>query len=327
MTKKQITSTIIVSIIILAVIVTLVLNTQKPNEQNIVNTETEEIVDIQDLLSSDVDTSDWITYKSDKYGYSLKLPPEFIFVDEYYGKEIGYDPDETFFVISDRSDKSNTFPSFGFTVEQISIEDYMARYNKESRYKDNIVKLFSKDGIDYYDRKSDTDYPLPRILYHNSLKISLGGSINTEILKAIISSLDFNDNKEIVDYCSMEPTIGTDSLEGILLHPINPKYNRAGWMARLFTEDDCGGDKIDKLFEIRDGKFWPGVRMKLKSAPSEVFFETLESVGFVAGDSCQGAIERECTLWVLYDEVSVQNILRVKPFLDEIEYAECVNCG
>lgn len=143
-----------------------------------------------EILETDVDTGDWTKYRSDKFGYSFKLPQDYIFVDEYRGEKLEYNPEETSFFVK-KIDSESLKDLLGFSITKENINDFISEYNKESKQENGVVKLFEENEIEFYDKKQSSRYPFPSILHHNSLIIEIGGNIQEDQLKSIINSISF----------------------------------------------------------------------------------------------------------------------------------------
>lgn len=152
-----------------------------------------------EVLETNIDTSDWTEYRSEKFGYRLQLPAQYHFVDEYYGKKIEFDPNNTTFIISSfENNKDNKIShNLYFSIREKDIEEYINEYNEESKQENAIIKLFTKNNIEYYYRagKYSDKSLVPTILYNNFTiaTFSHESEFDNEIFKAVINLFRFDD--------------------------------------------------------------------------------------------------------------------------------------
>lgn len=105
-------------------------------------------------------------------------------------------------------------------------------------------------------------------------------------------------------------------------YPISVKYDHLPWLGQLFTADECGSERLEEV--AKGGYYSRGSKLWLKSAPSKGLLDALTVVGF----HCEGESEdAACVVWRLDTPVLVSKILKLKPFAQEIETDDCVNCG
>ncbi|MFC1787875.1 hypothetical protein ACFLZY_01500 [Patescibacteria group bacterium] len=141
-------------------------------------------------------------------------------------------------------------------------------------------------------------------------------SDDSELINKILFETKYTEE----EICTMDPYI-TDI--GSPLYLTFDKY-RFGFFGQLFTADDCGGDRIEDMFGVENGVYYLGATMSLKNVPSEEFKKILLDVGF----ECNRKDQATCTSWRLDDyAVPVEEILRLKPFADQIQSIDCINCG
>lgn len=107
------------------------------------------------------------------------------------------------------------------------------------------------------------------------------------------------------------------------IYPTSERYPFA-FIGELFTAADCD-DRIEQLFGVENGNYTLGATIRLKRLPSSDLRNILTDIGF----QCTEIIPDGCTIWTLDDLiVPVSEILRIKPFSDQIESVDCSsNCG
>lgn len=114
---------------------------------------------------------------------------------------------------------------------------------------------------------------------------------------------------------SEEPGIG-DS------YPIAEKYSHLAFLGELFTASDCSNQRVLEINSGSDERK-NGIKLFLHTAPSDKFKATLESIGF----SCEEGLTASCTRWSFEKPIKLQELLKLKPFADEIEVDDCIICG
>ena len=105
-------------------------------------------------------------------------------------------------------------------------------------------------------------------------------------------------------------------------YPIAEKYSHLAFLGELFTASDC---RSKRVLEINQGSAERknGIRLFLKTVPSDRFRVVLENMGF----SCENNQTASCTEWDFEGSIKLQELLKLKPFADEIEVDDCLICG
>jgi TM2 domain-containing membrane protein YozV len=165
-------------------------------------TEQPDILKQPETITQDIDATHWVTYSSDKFGYYLRLPPEFVLADEYSGEYKIFNSEDNTFEFRNKSSKYNdeywkNEPQITFKVSLIglddgpeSIEQYIDEYETKSNKK--ISKLYtSDDGITYY-KSNDTQGDYISIIRYYGVIISLSFTGVDEIyFNKIIDLINF----------------------------------------------------------------------------------------------------------------------------------------
>jgi hypothetical protein len=130
-------------------------------------------------------------------------------------------------------------------------------------------------------------------------------------------------------YCTQEP-VSTDI--GRDVFPIDSKkYGNIEFLGELFTADDCGSERMLKLFGVRNINatiYNLGSNLRLSEEPDYELQRLLIEIGYEVGDTCEGLTDAPaCRHWVLKKIVPVFDVLKLKPYANLIESNECVNCG
>lgn len=125
------------------------------------------------------------------------------------------------------------------------------------------------------------------------------------------------------DVCTAEPHV-SDS--GSLHYSIDSIYEDLSFLGEIFTADDCGGDRIDEIDGVDVGNYTLGSTIWVSGGPTDGFKAVLDNVGFVCSDE-NADDDSECEKWTLDKAVELDEILRLKPYKNEILYDDCYNCG
>ncbi|MEW5902588.1 MAG: hypothetical protein AB1715_14070 [Acidobacteriota bacterium] len=121
--------------------------------------------------------------------------------------------------------------------------------------------------------------------------------------------------------CAAAPTT-TDI--GSLYFPIAPEYSHLRGLGMILTAADCGEGRLTEVGRSQDYNLVGG-KFKLRIAPSADFRAALESLNF----RCAGSGPAEaCLTWTIGDtKVEIRDLLKLKPFIGEIESEDCSYCG
>jgi|GEM_PF-3049519 len=121
-------------------------------------------------------------------------------------------------------------------------------------------------------------------------------------------------------FCDKAPT-ATDIGRNIL--PIELEYKTIEFLGQIFTAYPCGKDRISQIFGVEGDSYTLGSTIFLKQKASQPFSDVLKEIGF----SCKSETESECKEWTLKNTVKIDDIMKLKPYADQIEKDDCVNCG
>jgi len=171
-----------------------------------INISEEKVLESQDVsvkniellsISEDIDTSDWLEYTSDVYRYSFSAPKYFVFRDEYTGDDVKFNPNGKSFILSNKlRDKNSSFDmSFGIIPLENpdGINEFIERNIRETGLEDDIKKLLSKNGIDYYTRRYTKYRDIPKLIHYDNLIISFsfGKSFDEKMMIKVIDLFVF----------------------------------------------------------------------------------------------------------------------------------------
>ncbi len=147
-----------------------------------------------EILETDIDTSDWVEYKSDKYGYSFKLPANYVFLPEGANVlKINYNPEGESFQVGKIIDNSQQKYLLHFSIIKEDIDSFIVQREKDTGLKNSVMKAFSKNDIDYYQYSQQNELSsTPSIVYKNSLIIIFGHQalFDDVVYRTILNTVD-----------------------------------------------------------------------------------------------------------------------------------------
>lgn len=117
--------------------------------------------------------------------------------------------------------------------------------------------------------------------------------------------------------CSAEPTRLDNGREE---KPIAQPYVRIRMLGQVFTEFQCrdGQDGFDP-----NQPYDLGSSIRLKDIASPQLYTALKDIGYL----CASGPEAGCMTWRLEQLVPLHMLMRLEPFVDEMQSDDCVNCG
>lgn len=120
-----------------------------------------------------------------------------------------------------------------------------------------------------------------------------------------------------VKYCELEPFEA--QIVGSSVFPISPDYKHLIYLGQLFTAADCGEARLTQ--RAPDGLFWEqGLRIVLAAKASPGLEKELRTMNF----QC---IDAGCIAWELRTSITVQELLKLRPYAAEMVRDECAYCN
>ncbi len=144
--------------------------------------------------------------------------------------------------------------------------------------------------------------------------------LEEELDTLLAEQLDEEEEELAVDFCNDVPE--TNDI-GMKSYPIDPQYAHLSFLGQIFTAADCSPERLAELPEVEDGNYTYGMGLGLRTPPSPGFLEVLQELGF----TCSGVGSDDCISWELKSVIPVEDVLRLKPYRNNIEYDDCRMCG
>ncbi|MFA5126786.1 MAG: hypothetical protein WC465_02160 [Patescibacteria group bacterium] len=130
-------------------------------------------------------------------------------------------------------------------------------------------------------------------------------------------------NQTINNLCTAAPT---PTEAGYNIYPIDTKYESLRHLGELFTASDCGdADRLSKIFGVSGENYTLGANISLNNNPSTDLQTTFKQIGFQCIQ--KNTANASCKQWQLKNTVKVIDILKLKPFYQELQSYDCINCG
>lgn len=187
-----------------------------------------------------------------------------------------------------------------------------------------LATRIKKYDLDQLDEFLDDEYdglPSPTVTYDT---LEEGIDVENE-------DEDEKIDTETSAYCTGEPE-QTDI--GSLEYPTDPQYENVGsYLGQLLTASDCEDkNRIENIFGVVPGgestltTFTLGSNLGLDGAPSAELLGVLKDIGYDCTEA--GTSDSQCVEWKLTsDSVPVEKLFDLKPYVNEIKFGDCVNCG
>ncbi len=100
-----------------------------------------------EVITPDVDTSDWVEYTNTALGYKVKLPPSFRAYSEAYNEPISWDENNRFLILHGRNKKSISVWIYEGNYDKILDNKHQMKVIK---FDNNIFKMYSFNKNDIY---------------------------------------------------------------------------------------------------------------------------------------------------------------------------------
>lgn len=110
---------------------------------------------------------------------------------------------------------------------------------------------------------------------------------------------------------------------GYTSYPVSDVYSHLPYLGQLFTAEECGEERLAKMYGIEDGNYILGINLSTKGAPSAELLNLLQEMEFQCP---QGVGIQLCTTWILNSPVELKDILKLKPYHQEISRDSCMEC-
>ncbi len=128
-----------------------------------------------------------------------------------------------------------------------------------------------------------------------------------------------SEKKVVTAVCATAPE---QAATGSITYPVASQYQAAPGLGMLFTAADCGEVRFAEV-EKKVQYGLVGGKLFFRDVPTQEAHDTLISLGFQCLDP-----DVECTSWRVGDSIpTAQDLLKLKPFVDQIRHEECGQCG
>lgn len=177
-----------------------------------------------------------------------------------------------------------------------SLQERVEKFEKKAVIDDEVMKKGIGEAVD----RQDGDFTESGVASESVRKISKSG----------------------VDLCNVEPTateIGRD------IYPIDPKYKNIQFLGQIFTAYDCGADRVNEIFGVRNNVYSMGSRIVLKDNPNESLVNTFKEVGFSCYDKT--LLDKECKEWEFSGDIKIDEIMKLEPYYENFKLDDCISCG
>ena len=109
---------------------------------------------------------------------------------------------------------------------------------------------------------------------------------------------------------------------GNITYPVADQYRDAPGLGMFFTAADCGEWRFAEV-EKKAQYGLVGGKLFFRNVPTQAAYDVLVSLGFQCLDP-----DIECTTWRVGDTVPTpKDLLKLKPFVEQIRREECGRCG
>jgi len=142
------------------------------------------------------------------------------------------------------------------------------------------------------------------------------------LLGSACSSIANNENSnELSTLCTEQPSA---IASGRSVYPIAEKYEAIDHLGQIFTAYECGPDRVSKIFGINNGEFTIGSTIWLNEPPATELRDVLDTIGYV----CEGGADvASCKKWRVSDPITIENLMLLEPFHENLKADDCVSCG
>lgn len=110
---------------------------------------------------------------------------------------------------------------------------------------------------------------------------------------------------------------------GYTKYPVSDNYAHLPYLGQLFTAEECGEERLAKIYGVEDENYTLGINLSTKGAPSKELLALLQKMEFQCP---QGVGLQLCTTWILNSPVKLEDILKLRPYHQEISKDSCMEC-
>lgn len=110
---------------------------------------------------------------------------------------------------------------------------------------------------------------------------------------------------------------------GYTKYPVSDNYVHLPYLGQLFTAEECGEERLAKIYGVEGENYTLGINLFTKGAPSKELLSLLQKMEFQCP---QGVGIQLCTTWILNSPVKLEDILKLKLYHQEISNDSCLEC-
>ncbi len=125
------------------------------------------------------------------------------------------------------------------------------------------------------------------------------------------------------ELCAAEPKMLEN---GKMEYPIHEKYYYLYYLGQLFTEYDCGGERLNEITGVEDDMYDFDISLELWHHADEKKEELISLLGNMNAVCTQDGGET-CHYWDIKEPVPLEDILKLKDYYELLFYDDCIDCG
>ncbi len=280
-------------------------------------------------------TASWRTYTNEQYGFEFKYPNTNLFKLETTGL-----PNQRLTWLQEldptTGDVTNYEGTGAFLIDiknNTALDAYMEIKNEcEALHKSSPVHpvfayrsvIFGGKGSYQVDCDSEfgSPYTVTIVSLNEKQSMAIESAYQGKLYDQILSTFKFT---QIVVSTECSGKTGTDI--GGTAYPVAEKYSILGGLGAYFTAEDCSASR---LAEVVKNQYPHPDHIVLSRLPSTTLIAALKQIGLMPSpEKCADKSESSCMDWRPLKESDFipANLVRLRSFIDFINYTDCYFCG